>query len=253
MPTATDIEPREAIRAAAARNGSVELHFYDRGGAFCRIRVRMLDMAKDGRLVLDRPERSGQTVHIPHRQKLTGFVLMHGRRFRFTSRLHDGRILVSINDRQRVPGIVLDPPDQIEEQQRRRDYRVTLASDQVLTVELVAMDPAVPNACPVGARRYEARLIDISAGGMSLAGERRAFRTLVEECCCFATFHLPGSSRPLDLLLEVRHAVDVWESRQRRIGCAIVPWRSSHANADTRAILRFVTQEQRRQLAHRRT
>jgi len=253
VPATNVDQPLEIIREACARNASVELHFYGHAGVFCRVRVRLLDVGADGSLLLDRPEQAGQTIPIPYRQKLTGFFLLQGRRYQFVTRLNNARVLVPINERQRVPGIALDPPQQLEEQQRRRDYRVTIPLSEVVLVELVGMDPAVPDACPIGARRYEARLLDISAGGMSLLGERRAFRTLAAESFCYATLRLPASERTLNLLLEVRHAVDLWELRQRRIGCAIVAWRGSNPNADTRAILRYATFEQRRQLAQRRT
>ena len=69
---------------------------------------------------------------------------------------------------------------------------------------------------------------------------------------CFVTFQLPGDDSPLNLYVEARHLRKIPKMGLGRVGLGILKWEGSNVRRDTRRILEFSINEERRLLARQR-
>lgn len=245
------IDKTAVLAEACARNISAELHYDMAGGAFQTMRVRLLEL-RGGLILADRPNHADPRFTFRRHQPLIGFFMLAGRRYRFTTRVADPRVLIEVSRSSRVPGFALEPPNIVELQHRRRDYRLCVAVKYEIPVCLVEYFGAYPAACRLNAGRFQTRMVDLSASGFGVIAEMDHLRKVTEQRRYFASFLLPGGERELLLMAVVRHVRPLPELRLCRVGCGIETWEGSSLHHDARIIMRFVVEEQRKALARQR-
>ena len=246
-----DVSVNIFLAEACARNVSIDLHYSDRQGQSQTARARLLGCS-DGTILIDRPWHNSKPCDLRGRQQVFGCFALCGRRYRFTTRVKSGHTEVCINKRKRITGISLDMPMGLEEQQRRRYYRVLVAGQYSVNVALVQADPNDACACPVGAYRLQGHLVDISAEGLGFSTDLQALAPLSVMDRCFVSFQLPGDDSPLNLYAEARHIRKIPVMGLGRVGLGVLKWDGSNVRRDTRRILDFAISEERRLLARQR-
>jgi c-di-GMP-binding flagellar brake protein YcgR len=255
MPSATVIQSKQStsvLEEACARNVSVEVHFEDADGAVTSARARLLGMT-DELLYMDRPESGGQKASIRDGEQIKVYFLMSGKRYAFRASVAQARCSASLNATQRVTGIALSRPQEVTEEQRRADFRMSLAAYPGLTAMLHRGCAENGGSCKVDAQVFLVQLINISAGGLGtmveaeVAGQWRSGETF------FVVFELPETGQETVMLAELRHCRNVPGKRSVIAGFQFVHWEAAETKLSERHITRFIAEEQRRHLRRARS
>jgi c-di-GMP-binding flagellar brake protein YcgR len=260
----------EILREASLRNVSVEVEIHRDDSTSVHARSRLLALTDDAMLI-ERPTIDDAHVSAPRGTSLVVRFVFRGERCFFRSFVR-GQRRVRLNDNLGVRALVLEPPAWVDQTQRRRHYRVSIAADGT-PVSCVAGDLGEPSpgaldpgevdvsdfeaAVQLLARetgvRWEAQLINISISGMavvtdapraSLPRPGDTFRT---------TFTLCKAIGELDLIVRVRHVRALDEGTRHLIGVEFVQEADGGPIRQTADLVgRFVVQRQRRMLRRRK-
>jgi c-di-GMP-binding flagellar brake protein YcgR len=236
------------LAAACARNVPVEIHHRDHGDGVnvCKSRLIRMD---DANLYLDRPQCIGGAVAFHKDQSLSVYFALDEQLYMFRARVVNEELLVKLNEHKMVLGIALTRPDGLESGQRRLSYRVSLAAADEIAVDLHGASSADPNACPLNARRFSGRLVDLSLGGAALRVRGAVHTSFRHGECFFMSFELPGEEGELRCLAQVRQSRDIQNGAATRLGVRFIPWPTETSIRQQQVVLqRFVTKVQRARL-----
>ncbi len=240
---------RRMLESACARNTSAELHCEgDEGRLTARLRLLAVESHQ---LLTDEAQFVGSATVLRQRQSVMIHFLYDGVRWAFRTQVSRPLLLVTLNNEFRVRGMALQLPDQIAEQQRRSDFRVSLAGRDIVA-NLHATAAGDVRVCPVDAERFEGRLTNISAGGLGLLVSRNSRRSFALGELFYACFRLPDLDPECVLPVEVRNHRRVAESGATLVGVRFVSCDPAHTSTQLAQIQRFVAVEQRRLLRARK-
>ena len=91
---------------ACARNVPAEVQYDHADGTLVTCRIRLLEM-DDRQIIADGPRYTGEQRRIPCGRQVKVHFLLNGSRYEFASSIERGSVLISLNERNRVPGIAL--------------------------------------------------------------------------------------------------------------------------------------------------
>ncbi len=229
---------------ACERRVSVRLRYRTPDGDLESVRVRLARFA-DGVIYVGGPEDAETRFAFHPNQALMGYFELGGRRYQFLTRARKPPAPSGFLRAKSQTRLTMDlPPGMVEEQYQRCDYRIELAGRYTIPVSMVHVDPLNEGACPAGARRCEAQLVDISASGLGVSGDLEALDELSVDDQYYVSFRLPDPRRELDMLVRVRHVRRIPEHNICRVGCAFEGSSGSNLRRDVDQIIQFVMREQ---------
>ncbi len=213
---ANDVETwLQMVCTLAAENASVRINLSDKpveeGGRYARVRV--LAMGADGVSVIEEPgiRDLGNRLHPGDELE----VLAVQKQSRLVARCHvKGHIEHELNETTRVDGLEMSPPTKVYSGQMRELYRAPISAGVQVKPVRIKLDPADASALqrasfagidPV--KTFNARLVNISGGGMGLAIVVDKSLARVFESGTDITVHaeLPTLDQLLDLKAQVLH------------------------------------------------
>ncbi len=235
------------LNQACQRNTPAELHFQRGEADLITARVRLLGL--DAELIyVDRPQVVGSQFRLRPRQSAMVYFLLAGTRYAFHSRVVKPRCLVRLNARQRVFGAALAIPAEVRPQQRRADFRLSLAGYDWTVALCHQGEREHPRRCAIDAHRFKVRLVNISAGGVEALVDPSAIRGCGQGDVFFMTFFLPEVEQEFCMRTELRHTRHIHNGRSTLAGFMFLPWEMAPLKPYVRQINRFIATEQRRQL-----
>ncbi len=244
---AMEPEQVEVLREACARNTPVELHLKQEDSGVITARVRLL-MLDDGLIYIDRPQIVGGQIQLQPRQPVMVHLAVGGTRYAFRTRVKRAFCLVRLNAQQRVPGAALEMPTEMQQQQRRGDFRLSLAGQERVIVTMHPGRTDDGGSAPVDARRSSGWLANISASGVGIVADRTAGKVWKAGAHFFLSFRLPSIEAEFCVAAEFRHFRPIRSGLTVLGGFQFVPWAASQPDQYQKSITRFIASEQRRQL-----
>lgn len=247
MGVATGVKPEKRyslLAEACHRNTAAELHFDCGEGGLVTARVRLLGLDRQ-QVLTDRPQSMGKLVVFKRRQPLLVYFPLGGVRYAFRSHVVRSQCLVQLNARQRVMGMAVAFPSEVREQQRRADFRLSLAGHGAMIAEVHQGLPGDGGSAPIGAKRFSARMVNISAGGVGLLIDARETRDWRLGDTFFVSFHLPDVEAEFQMMTEFRHYRRIHDGLSAVAGFRFIPWPLVSTKAQVRHILRFIAAQQR--------
>lgn len=241
----------EVVAEACARNMPAELHIQNPDGDMATAWARLLE-CHDETIQLDQPQAGSGTINLTPRQRVTVFLHVRGKRYRFHSFVVEPRARIRLNERMVVTGISLAFPNELVEAQRREDFRISVAGTHNIPVRFHGLTVPSPGPVPLDVPRFEGRIIDVSAGGAAVLVARTELRSVRLGELFYSEFTLPGDDQPLAPVCQARHSQLVRTDTAHMLGMQFVPWIGCDAKQINQQTRRFVIAEQRRQLRRRR-
>lgn len=236
----------EHLEEVCARNTMAEMHFEDQDGKLSTSHMRLLRV-EDDELHVDMPNCIGKDLLFRPRLKIVVYFAEGEKQFGFKSEVIRSITKVDLNSEKQVVGMTLVVPSQIPEQQRRRDFRLSL-SRQNFSVDFHRTDEDEPHHAPLDADRFAGRITNLSGGGLcvSIDVTPQARFTLWERL--YVLFNLPELEERFVFPVEVRHFRRIHDDQTLLVGVQFADC-EEHANKlAIRRIRQFVVDEERRQL-----
>lgn len=240
---------REILEQLCAHNRAGEIH-YEQDGALRTARMRFITLGAD-ELQIDRPQCIGRDVNLPDGTELTAYFYHEGELHAFSTRVLRQIVIVDLNRQKRVVGMALALPAAIRREQRRRDFRVSLARHDV-PVTLHELDADTLASAPRSAARFPGRAVNLSAGGLGVMVEKAACPKLEVWQRLYVLFTLPEDDEPLALPAEIRQVRAVHDGLELMLGLRFLDTGEVSFRTQTRRIGDFIIAEQRRQIRRRR-
>jgi len=162
-------------------------------------RMRLLKHG-EGALYVDRPTYQGTLLELASGTAIVVHFIYDGERFAFHSRIEE-ECQIPLGSAQHVPGYALEIPDQVFRQERRTDYRVSLARFAEVSAYFQDLECAQESPC------FVARLTNISAGGFAaVVIDMNGHGHEVQRGDIFQIdFDLPKVNRHFSFKAELRH------------------------------------------------
>lgn len=169
------------------------------------------------------PQREGEALEAHPGQRLMLFLTLHGRTYRFSTR-------VRLVDLELSDSLVLDTPSEVQQTERREFFRLVTR----ITPRLVAiLDDEGEEV-----ERLKAQILDLSGGGAQLQTET----PIPVGAKVRLAFDLEGEALEIDAIAEVRsHKAPASRAKKSfRVHCQF----SEIARTDVERIVRFIHREQ---------
>ncbi len=202
---------KRVLSEAVVRNGRLTLgksYDGDEASAPPRFASRLLALGPDGTLLVQRPLKHGISNLCRNGARVDLF-LPDGSQWWGGRCTVQGKLRYLLNEDTVVHALRLSPPEKVWSAQRRRFYRVDAAGCGLETVHVVPTgSPADEAPLPIGDLDkahgrdcFEAKLHDISGGGMGLRIDARSqlAHWLKPGLTLRCVFRIPGDPRPLDV------------------------------------------------------
>lgn len=235
------------LNDAASRNIAAELMVMRGENLQSNLRSRLLFSDSDHVLV-EAPTENGQPVELQPGQFIEVYFKLGHERFGFDTRVV-GSTRTSLNQQTTVNALQLAPPHYLERRQRRKFYRISVASLPPIDAQLVHLEENGQASQPI-----EARLCNMSAGGVAVLADEGQKPRFVSDQTWRIRFTLPvGDEEPFEFNAIVCHVRHVFQSKRQIIGLAFLPGedQSIHRGSIER-LARFVAAQQREQLFRRK-
>lgn len=232
------------LEAACARNLSVEIHCQS-SGSLQVARSRLLAVDEAG-AYLDSPQNDGRGIRFMEGVEVHVYLTVDDGWRMFRSRVTRSSCKIKLNATKTVLGMAISLPAQMEQTQRREDFRVSVACGEAIAAQLHTASHDDPNCCPLDAKRFGGRLVDLSAGGLALrvdASEHGSFRPGDRY---FVSYVLPDGQGEMTCLVEVRHAGPILDGDATRLGVKFLPWNEPETKFNIRRLTRYGTELQRK-------
>ena len=241
----------EIVAEACARNIPAELRVQQPDGGPLTAWARMLGCENEV-IQLDQPQTAARNIALAPGQRVTVFLHVKGKRYRFCSVVVEPRIRIRLNERMVVAGFALEWPLELVEAQRRDDFRVSVAGTRDIPVCFHGMTVPAPGPVPLDVPRFQGRIVDVSAGGIAVLISRTELRSVRLGELFYSEFFLPEDDQPFTPVCQASHASLVRTDTARLVGMQFMPWIGCDAKQMNQRTRRFVVAEQRRQLRRRR-
>ena len=196
-PTTSESQSRvSAVQRACDKRGvaDIELEWPDGEKQFGRMRLLEWD---EHAIYTDRPTYHGMPLELACDLPVTVHFLLDGERYSFRTRIIE-ECRVCLDDKQAVPGFSLYVPGEVHRDERRHDFRTSLAKCVEVVCEMRLSDSGRQQP-------FNARVMNISAGGLAVIAvdlndyePRRGDEFIVD-------FNLPGINRKFTFNTEMRH------------------------------------------------
>lgn len=239
------------LEEACSRNTPAELHYDGAKGSVIVGRVRILELTEDF-LLADRPRYADGQEGIPRHKKISVHILINGTRYQFDSAIEKEHLVVRLNAQKRVQGIALQKPTSVKQSQRRENHRLSVVSFDPIRVVLAQSNPDLPGTCELDAKRFKAKLADISVGGVSLLVERSELATVSVGDAYFICFALPLDTGDFQMLARVQHGRKIEVTGAYRVGFSFRPWRGRQDESEQIRLSQALATLQRHALQRRR-
>ncbi len=248
-PTANQIV--EVLEEACARNTPFELHFHSRGGGLTVAKSRVVKLGENT-IYLDKPQAVGTSVDLQDNMPVEAHFALHRDRFFFKSTVTDPRARIELNEQNKFIGLAIAKPTRIKSGQRRNNFRVELAGLRTIDVHCHDAQPDKPDICPLNAKRFTGRLVDVSAGGMKLKVPRSVRDEFHASDRLFTIFDLPDESREEAVFLaKPVHWTTSTDREHTFIGLQFVAWPKVEFARNQRRMAQFVAKIERQLAKHR--
>lgn len=236
---------------ACERNVMLELQYEDPSGSLVIGKTRIQALSErqilaDAISFVDRNER------IPVGRPVSAHFTIRGNRLQFQTVIESERVPVTVLGRERVLGVALRRPKDLAESQRRTHVRISVAAGDAIQVHVARPSPKTPNACTIDEAHPVGRLLNVSAGGMTILLPSNGLRRSKVNDRFFLTFALPDVEGDFYLLGSLRHTRKVESSDSLRGSFAFKPWDGSVLRLDQRRIQRFIVEREREHLRRRK-
>lgn len=241
---------RELLADLCARNAVTELHVESPPDDCVTARVRLIDM-NDDVVFCDRPQNVNRDVELRAGQSVTAYVKSGDERWAFDTVVVKSMCMVRLNSKQRVVGMSLEIPDAIRDQQRRRDYRISLAGKNI-DCEIQREHQTHRFACSVNRAAIFGRLVNLSARGFGVVVDAPHWKHLNYGDRVFCHFRLSGLIGRQVLLGEVRHQRPIRGGHSAIVGLRLCETPIAPVAGLSSRLNRFIAQEQRNRLRRRR-
>ena len=243
-------EVSEMLEGLCARNSAGEVH-YDLSSENIRTaRFRFLTVDSEA-LCIDQPHNIDQAVTLSSGQAVTVYFTHENDRWSFESRVDRLRRIVRLNDKKRIVGMSLARPYELKVQQRRRDYRVGIAS-LGRRCRMTFESKRSPLACDLGAEVLDCSIRDISARGMALVIHPDEPLRVKHGTRVFLEFSVEDSGETNVCLAELCHVEQLGADKKQLWGMRLVPTPGVDFEDFQADLAHFVADEQRKKLRRRR-
>ena len=164
------LQAREILESICAHNASGEIHYGETQDNLKTAKIRFLSL--EGEVICtDKPQSIGEQVDLVSGQVILVYFTHDNARWAFHSRVQKATRLVRLNANQRVVGMSIAVPHEIQLQQRRRDYRVMTVSHGI-GGEIVIESEDVEFACPVERSAFSGVIHNVSVRGIGFSSRR---------------------------------------------------------------------------------
>jgi len=233
-----------------ARNIAGDIQYELTSDSVKSARFRFLQLDSDV-ICIDQPQNIQEEVTLKSGQAVTVFFTQGNDRWSFESRIVKLSRIVRLNNKQRVVGMAIALPEELHVQQRRRDYRVAVAS---LGLKCRMMFESKTNefACDLDSESFECFVRDISSCGMAIVFFAEGCARSHHRRRLFLEFDLDDGQGPRVSVAEVRHEKTIGANRKQLWGLRLLPTPSVDLEELRADLSRFVADEQRRKLRRRR-
>ena len=229
------------LAEAAVRNLPADLVVVRGENLQANLKSRFLQNEPE-RMLLEVPTHDGRPVILQPGQFIEVYFKVEHERFGFDSQVV-GYSRVRLNDDTTVEAIGLAPPHFLELRQRRKFYRVSVASLPAMAAGLWPLEVEQEFGDPI-----QSRLCNLSAGGVALLVDRQRWQFTSDQKFRLR-FCLPGQDDAFEFQAVVCHVRHVFHSRRQIIGLAFLPNQQPIAHRDAMdRIAHFVAARQREEL-----
>lgn len=204
--------------------------------------MRLLRIEED-ELHVDMPNCIGKDLLFRPRLKVVVYFVEREKHFGFKSEVIREITKVDLNAQKQVVGMTLVLPGHIPEQQRRRDFRLSL-SKQNIQVDFHRTDENEPCHAPLDVDRFIGRITNLSAGGLCVAIDvtPQARFTLWERL--YMLFHLPEVEERFILQVDVRHFRRIHDNQTMLVGVQFADCEEHGNKLAIRRVRQFVVDEE---------
>lgn len=241
----------ELLADARDRNVMLQLHYEDSSGSLVigKTRIRALN---ERQILADAISLVDGNKRIPSGRPIWAHFTIRGNRLQFQTVIESERVPIAVLGRDRVLGVALRRPKGLAESQRRAHVRVSVAAGDAIGVYVVRPSPKTPNACEIDEAHPMGRILNVSAGGMTILLPSDGLHRSKANDRFFLTFAIPDVEGDFHLLGSLRHTRKVESSDSLRVSFAFKPWDGSVLRFEQRRIERFIVQREREQLRRRK-
>ena len=213
---AVDAKVCENLLAEAARvHQSADLIVVRGENLQANLHSRFLQVSPEC-LLLEVPTHNSNPMLLQPGQFVEVYFRRDHERFGFDSRVV-GYSQVELASDCIVQAVSIAPPHFLEYRQRRKCYRVSVATLPVVEAQLWPAEAVVEQTEPI-----EARLCNLSAGGVAVVVDRQRWQFTCDHRYR-VQFTLPGGEGPFEFEAAVCHVRHVFQSRRQIIGLAFIP------------------------------
>ncbi len=158
--TTADTRSLDLLRQACERRASAEIELATLDGDKHTGRVRLI-RCDDQAVYIDHPTRGNMPLELNSDMYATVYFFRDGERYAFRSWIGE-ECWVPVGDgQQHLTGYALPMPDHVSRAERRHDFRASLGQNIEVVCEV---QPLGDN----GRRTFQARVMDLSAGGLGI-------------------------------------------------------------------------------------
>lgn len=200
---------------------------------------RMLQMTREG-LIIDSPTHHGQMIDLAVDEKILCTCKLGTEILRFSATVKGGTTY-QMNAHLAIPALQLSEPAMLSLVQRRRYFRVSLVGRSPVDVTLWLVDRDQAGKVNIRGEAH-GRIVDISAGGLSVLTRDRAFVESAKECQLWARFSLPGENESLIFHVMLMHVRVIESTGMCRLGLELAEFIEPGAHsAVIEKLVHFVT------------
>ena len=214
--------------------------------------VQLLDVGEDGAIFVQVPGKEEERDWLLCQHTVELRVHEADGRWAAKARVGD-QVEIKLNARVGVPALRLEPPHELVSHQRRASYRVDTSHLDLPSVTLRLLRDTPKGLRPVKGPAIEARLMNVSAGGIGLLvdssrpGAENLFKFRVYRCRLF----LPGLDEPVTVEANLVHVLP--QKHERVYLGMLCQWSvSEYGQRQAELFARTVTALERQTLRHRR-
>lgn len=241
----------EVLCQAAARTSVLELHYENRTGSLIVGNTRIRSLT--GTQILAETISYGEDrERIPSGRPFLAHFMVRGKRLQFQTVLEDDHVPIMGPGRERAFGVALRRPQSVTASQRRAHVRVSLSAGDPIQVHAAPSSSKTLNTCPIDARHYVGRMLNLSAGGITVLFHSDELRKGKLNDRFFLTFTLPDASGEFYMLGSLRHRRKIESNDSWRVSYAFKPWDGSQLRSDRQCIAQFIAQREREHLRRRK-
>ncbi len=243
-------EVTEVLQGLCARNVSGDIHYALHSNPIKTARFRFLTLEKDA-VCIDQPHNIDEDVSLHSGEGITVYFTQGNDQWSFESRVEKMRRLVRLNDKKRVVGMALAIPAELKIQQRRRDYRVGVASLGQYC-RIMRASARFENACDLATTSHPCVIRDISARGMAIVLHAKELLDAKNGMTFFVEYELDDECGRKVAAAKLCHKKSIGTEHKQLWGLRLIPLPTVDFAEQKAELARFVADVQRKKLRRKR-